>query len=877
MVDRYGFALRLLSAAAVLCVMVFFFKTPFVFPANDIGGSFATPEASWNADPYTALKESFHRALSVEKKKLEYLDERVERAESDAVEMGETYAGHQVLISNHAGMLVTPGIDLQSLSRAHKRQGVELEYIENRLSTFSGSIREFEKMKEEVDEQLRFYSRQIENIKSQPPSVPIDKSMLEPLESLMEILREKKDKLDLLIAHYAHWQERYLALQTDTKALFVRYESAIFERERERILQQDANPLVRIARGELSDDAARFYAEMRESIASRFLYKPEDVRWEAYTIFLATFLAFFLIIQALLYLLTRYLGIVKLQVFEEQYFYRYLFLQLVQRSVIIVGAIAFFYFYPVRPVYQFSPFFILFPLFIRLAVLYLGVHWGLVFLRGMRRSVEDPLFLRLIPMLRLLLVAIFFFGTVYIFISRMFCADCILLSSWRLLGQCGLLVWMAYFLKMFHENAFSSRLAQYSWFGNARSVVIAIGLAMIVAGFLAELTGYGGIAVLWFVGLWHTGLLVLWAYILFGFLKESDVPTYIEKSDDLSEDTFEEQPYPVRWLIVRVMRLALALLLLFSLPLAWGADRTFLIDFFYAINFRVSIGDFEFRAMGVVYAAIVLLIIYTLSVIWKSVLRNRILYESDMEEGVKDSITRISVYGLWAVGIIVAMQMIGISGTSLAVVFGALGIGLGFGLQSIFKDFISGIILLFERPIQVGDVVEIDGIWGTVKEINVRATYVKTYDNADLIIPNADFISRTVTNWSFRDPRVRRRISVRVAYGSDIKLVKETLMNIAYKHPRVLRRPYPEVYFVELGESAMLFELRIWLHIDYFIIVETEVRDDITNQFRELGIRIAFPQQDIYIKETPSSAGLSDANPVVREEESGILAEKPFT
>jgi potassium-dependent mechanosensitive channel len=423
----------------------------------------------------------------------------------------------------------------------------------------------------------------------------------------------------------------------------------------------------------------------------------------------------------------------------------------------------------------------------------------------------------------------------------------------RLLGQIGLLAWTAYFLRIFYVNAFDSSLSEYQWFENIRPVVIAVGLAVVLTGILAEVPGYGGMAVLWFSGLWRTSLVLVWAYILFGFLKESDVYTYIEKSDDLSEDEFEEQPYPARWLIVRVMRLALAASLIFSLPLLWGADRTFLADIFYAINFRVRIGDFEFSTMGIVYAALVFLIIHTVSVIWKSVLRDRILKESDMEEGRKDSLTRISVYGLWAVGIMIAMPMMGISGTSLAVVFGAVGIGLGFGLQNIFKDFISGIILLFERPIQVGDTVEIDGMWGIVKEINVRATYVKTYDNSDLIIPNADFISRTVINWTFRDPRLRRRIQVRVAYGSDIKLVKETLMNIAYKHPRVLRRPYPEVYFMDLGESAMLFELRVWLHIDYFIIVETEVRDDISSQFRELGIRIAFPQQDIYIRETPSS------------------------
>ena len=495
---------------------------------------------------------------------------------------------------------------------------------------------------------------------------------------------------------------------------------------------------------------------------------------------------------------------------------------------------------------------------IQMLLLVLIVRWGLAFLRGMQRVAEKPLFFKLMPLFRLLLTAILVHGIVYIYINRMYCADCILLTSWRLLGQIALLGWVGYFLRVFYVNTPVSSHVEDGWLEKGRPLITVCGLGVVFIGIMAGLAGYGGMATLWFSGLWHTSLILLWAYILFGFLNEADVPAYIRKSEDLSEDQFQEQPYPVRWLVVRVMRLALAGLLVFFLPLAWGADRTVFADIFSAMNIRVYIGDFEFSTMGIVYAVLVLLIIHTLAVIWKSVLRDRLLKESDMEEGRKDSLTRISAYVLWAVGIMIAMPLIGLSGTSLALVFGAIGIGLGFGLQSIFKDFISGIILLFERPIQVGDVVEIDGAWGTVKEINVRATHVTTYDNSQLIIPNADFISRTVTNWSFRDPRIRRRIRVRVAYGSDIRQVTETLMNIAYKHPRVLRRPSPEVYFVDLGESAMLFELRVWLHVNYFITVETGIRDDISNQFKALGIRIAFPQQDIYIREMPSTPAAAE-------------------
>lgn len=841
-----------------MCIALVFPGSPPALAMEADDPVLTVPGESRNADPYSALEASFRQALQAETQKLNDLTQRGERTERQEAALAEAHAGHQAMIADHANLLAAPDVDLRTLSAANTRQGVALVNIEGRLSSLFDSIREFERLKAETDEQIRFYSQQLENVKAQPPSISVDPKLLDPLTSLMDVLKQKQDRLEELIAHYMRWEERFLALHDEVKRISARYEQTIHERQRERIVEQQSSPVLRIAQGELAADIEQFSGVIREMLAARFWHMPEDVSRDAYLVFLATFAMVFLILMALTHLLSRHLKNIKAHVLEQRYFYRYLFMQLLHRSLFIVAAIGLLYFYPVPATYRLTPFFILFPALIQILSLLLGVQWGLAFLRGMHRIVEDRLFLKIIPLFRLLLAAIFLFGTVFILIRRTYCNDCILLTSWLLLGQIALLAWTLYFLKIFYDHATGSRLSEYSWFENARIGVIAVAAAVVLIGILATLSGYGGIAVVYFSGLWHTALILLWAYILFGFLNEADVPTYIRKSEDLSEDQFQEQPYPVRWLVVRVMRLALVGLLVFSLPLAWGADRTVFADIFSAMNIRVNIGDFKFSTMGIVYAVLVLLIIHTLAVIWKSVLRDRLLKESDMEEGRKDSLTRISAYVLWAVGIMIAMPLIGLSGTSLALVFGAIGIGLGFGLQSIFKDFISGIILLFERPIQVGDVVEIDGAWGTVKEINVRATHVTTYDNSQLIIPNADFISRTVTNWSFRDPRIRRRIRVRVAYGSDIHQVKETLMNIAYKHPRVLRRPYPEVYFVDLGESAMLFELRVWLHVNYFITVETGIRDDISNQFKALGIRIAFPQQDIYIREMPSSPAEAD-------------------
>jgi small-conductance mechanosensitive channel len=226
----------------------------------------------------------------------------------------------------------------------------------------------------------------------------------------------------------------------------------------------------------------------------------------------------------------------------------------------------------------------------------------------------------------------------------------------------------------------------------------------------------------------------------------------------------------------------------------------------------------------------------------------KVFAEKAVEPGLQDSITTIFIYLMWGIGIVMALSILGVSATSLAVVFGALSIGIGFGLQNIFNNFISGIILLLERPIQVGDAIEIGGVWAEVKKINIRATIVQTFDNASLIIPNSEFISSQVTNWSFKDQRLRRKITVGVAYGSDIEAVRKTLLAIATDTPNVLKYPPPDVHFLDHGDSALIFMLRYWTHVDFFYSTSTDIRFAIDRLFREQGIEIAFPQRDLHIR-----------------------------
>jgi small-conductance mechanosensitive channel len=265
----------------------------------------------------------------------------------------------------------------------------------------------------------------------------------------------------------------------------------------------------------------------------------------------------------------------------------------------------------------------------------------------------------------------------------------------------------------------------------------------------------------------------------------------------------------------------------------------------------MTIGRLNFSIKGIVLAIVIIFITQLAVRVGRELLKEKILDKQSLERGLQDSILTITSYLGWGLGLILALGTLGVNATSLAVIFGALSIGIGFGLQNIFNNFISGLILLFERPIQVGDYVEVGGLWAEVKKINVRATVVQTFDNASVIIPNSEFISQQVTNWSFKDKRMRRQLDIGVAYGSDIELVQKTLLDLAQNTRGVLKYPRPDVLFIDHADSALIFRLRIWVHVDDFWTVPSQIRCDIDRRFRELAIEIAFPQRDLHIRTLP--------------------------
>ena len=220
-----------------------------------------------------------------------------------------------------------------------------------------------------------------------------------------------------------------------------------------------------------------------------------------------------------------------------------------------------------------------------------------------------------------------------------------------------------------------------------------------------------------------------------------------------------------------------------------------------------------------------------------------------LDKGGRYAISFVVRYLVGLLGILLSCYVVGFSWNSVQWLAGALALGLGFGLQEVFANLVSGIIILIERPIRVGDFVTINGITGNVTQMQLRATTIRDLDMRELIVPNKKFITEDVMNWTLSDKMSRLILDVGVAYESDTKKVEDTLLLIAERHPLVLRRPDPEVVFETFGDSTLNFQLRVILpKRDLFPRVKHELNMAINAEFKELGIEIAFPQREIRVK-----------------------------
>ncbi|NER34064.1 MAG: mechanosensitive ion channel [Oscillatoria sp. SIO1A7] len=278
------------------------------------------------------------------------------------------------------------------------------------------------------------------------------------------------------------------------------------------------------------------------------------------------------------------------------------------------------------------------------------------------------------------------------------------------------------------------------------------------------------------------------------------------------------------------------------------ADRTSSI----LSNPVLRLGESEISLYDIGQIIISLLLVIFIARALKNFLKGRLLSKLGIDEGNRESISTLVSYSFGTLGFIMVLQATGFDLTSLAVLAGGLGVGIGFGLQNLTKNFISGLTILVEGTVKAGDYVDFEGLSGFIKSISLRSTILRTFDGGYVIVPNSHMVENPIVNWSyaaFKDVRRRVKIPIAVSYDSDPLVVTEALLNSAHQEPGVIYEPSPRVMFREFGRDAMIFELWVWIvDVDSRLSITSSLNFIVEYNLRQQGIRIPKPQTDLWVR-----------------------------
>jgi potassium efflux system protein len=381
---------------------------------------------------------------------------------------------------------------------------------------------------------------------------------------------------------------------------------------------------------------------------------------------------------------------------------------------------------------------------------------------------------------------------------------------------------------------------------------------LLLAGLIVELLGFRVLSWYLFRGLLGTALLAAGLWLVNSLLQDSfdgmDSGRYAWERQLRSQLSLKEGE-PVPGLIWLRLLTVLLIWLAFGITVVglWGYSDTFWSLVRQGITEGFQLGPVRIIPIHWVTGIVVFSILVAL-VSW---VRNEVLpgwiKKSRIERGAQEAIVTLSGYVGMIIAALIGLSLAGFSFTNLAIIAGALSVGIGFGLQNIVNNFISGIILLFERPIRTGDWVVVGNTEGYVRKISIRSTQIETFDRADVIVPNSELISNQVTNWMLRDPWGRVIVPIGVAYGSDVEKVRDLLLQVAREHPLVItdstRVSPPRVMFRSFGDNSLNFELRCFIrNVDQRLATLSELNFAIEKALREANIQIPFPQRDLHLR-----------------------------
>ena len=379
-------------------------------------------------------------------------------------------------------------------------------------------------------------------------------------------------------------------------------------------------------------------------------------------------------------------------------------------------------------------------------------------------------------------------------------------------------------------------------------------------GIIGVLMGYQNLAGFIIHGLTRTGLalFVLWillwtVYQSFHYLMQQETPaaSQVRATLGVTEGGSRTGIGFMQLVADLVLWLSFAVYMIY----VWDDSGTTLDRLYDLIVLGTTIGSLKLIPLKIIGSILIFVGMIVLIGWMKRWIDRRWLQHIDMERGARDAIVTLFGYVGFVSAVLISLVLAGVDLGGLAIVSAALAVGIGFGVQEIANNFISGLILLFERPIRAGDFVSVGEVEGFVRRIRIRATEVETLDNQNVLVPNSELVSGRVTNWVLRDTHGRLRVNVGVAYGSDVERVRDILESVAREHPDVItdgRAPAPRALFMGFGDSSLDFELRVRIQrIERRFSVQSDLNFAIDREFRDANISIPFPQRDLHIVSYP--------------------------
>lgn len=462
--------------------------------------------------------------------------------------------------------------------------------------------------------------------------------------------------------------------------------------------------------------------------------------------------------------------------------------------------------------------------------------------------------------LKLLLVYVMVFGAFGLTLLKRLGLEPISYDMLREIIQVGFMVWVLWLLRRNYFEVLRAELPGPAWargrgfFTGLRVLLILVLGATVLTGLL----GFHYLSASIAEGATLIGAVVILFWVLWQSAKAVLDHALRPPKGRIAKKVREQEEHLKQYYLA-LIKVGVAILVAGTVLLAlnlYGIPLSSVIWFLQGLTWGPRLGSLHLSLINVGLAVLTLFLGRWLSRFLRTFLEARFYPRSRWDESLRYTVSSILHYSLLAVTILMALGFLGVSFGDLAIVAGGLGVGIGFGLQNIVNNFISGLILLFERPIKVGDMLVIDGQWGLVKEIRVRSTIFQTFDRSVLIIPNSDLISNKILNWTHYGPGVNRlAIKVGVSYDADPHQVTSLLDEVCRANPRVVPEPPPQITFEAYGDSSLNFNIWVYLNSPADRIPAThELNSAIFEAFQAQGIEFPYPQMDLHIKSMPPSS-----------------------